>query len=487
MSLGDIAENILTGKRTASLEELQAMLVYAPFGIILTDENGRIVEWNSEMERIGGFSQKHVLGQYLWDVRFWTAYQQKGGQEMVDMLAKRVRQTLDSGVVAWNENSGARPYTDVAGKIHFYQDRVFVICDGGKNKLCFFIQDVTGQIMDWKKDQTVIQRARSRIEELEQANHDAFALLEMGDLLQGCQTLAEAHQIVGKYAADLFPRSSGAIYQYNSNQRLLEMVNSWGNTSLSDALFSLNACWAMRRGQVHEISSPVGELICEHYHPENSGAESFLCVPFSTQTETIGLLTLGLAPGVDMNGARSLALILAGRVAISLANLQLRAALFDLSTRDTLTGLFHVVHFKHNLEREIRIASLKHAPLAVLTIRLNGYNEILERWGSEKASLLISEAAQNLLQVIHSPAFVCRLEGERFAAAFPEMQVPQVLEQIGALLLSSNTWDTLPDDAPHVCWQIGSAEFPRDGLTVADLLQEAEFSLLGPKSDKISP
>ena len=54
--------------------------------------------------------------------------------------------------------------------------------------------------------------------------------------------------------------------------------------------FSLEDCWALRLGQLHEVVDEQTGLLCEHFtHPLPAGS---LCLPLTVHGETLGVLCL---------------------------------------------------------------------------------------------------------------------------------------------------------------------------------------------------
>ena len=39
-------------------------------GVAITDEKGKLIEWNDSMAAITGYKREKILGQYIWDVQF---------------------------------------------------------------------------------------------------------------------------------------------------------------------------------------------------------------------------------------------------------------------------------------------------------------------------------------------------------------------------------------------------------------------------------
>jgi hypothetical protein len=76
----------------------------------------------------------------------------------------------------------------------------------------------------------------------------------------------------------------------------LETVARWGAEPPVAAVFALEDCWAMRRGQPHEVVDAQGSLLCRHF--ARRAETGYLCVPLTVQGETLGVFCLiGVSPG----------------------------------------------------------------------------------------------------------------------------------------------------------------------------------------------
>jgi len=53
-----------------SEEKFRSFVEQSAEGILLTDEKGRIIEWNKAYERIIGMKSEQVAGKYLWDIQY---------------------------------------------------------------------------------------------------------------------------------------------------------------------------------------------------------------------------------------------------------------------------------------------------------------------------------------------------------------------------------------------------------------------------------
>ena len=54
-----------------SEQKFRSIIEQSTDGFILTDEEGRIIEFNKGMEKISGYTREDNLDKYLWDSEFF--------------------------------------------------------------------------------------------------------------------------------------------------------------------------------------------------------------------------------------------------------------------------------------------------------------------------------------------------------------------------------------------------------------------------------
>ncbi len=95
-----------------------------------------------------------------------------------------------------------------------------------------------------------------------------------------------------------------------------------------------------------------------------------------------------------------------------------RSELFDLATRDGLTGLFVIRHFREILNREVIQAQLTKQPLAVILIDIDNFKMINDTYGHPAGDMVLKKIAEILCSCcrikrpLHKVDFVARYGGE---------------------------------------------------------------------------
>lgn len=284
-------------------------------------------------------------------------------------------------------------------------------------------------------------RLRLGVDELRQHNDKMILLNEMGDLLQICSTAEEAYTIIREYGERLFLEESGAICMINNSRNIVETAVVWGKHPPKQDVFTLNECWALRRGRIHLLNEGGLELLCPHLTTQPPLAA--LCIPMMAHGETMGILHLqnGLASSDQPNQEQAviteiqlqLAKAMADTIALALANLKLRVSLHEQSIRDPLTDLFNRRYLEETLEREIHRAARLQRSVAVIMLDIDHFKRYNDTFGHEAGDILLRELGVFLKQQIRGGDVACRYGGEEFILILPEISLED-LRQIAERL-----------------------------------------------------
>jgi PAS domain S-box-containing protein len=81
-----------------SESRLRSFIETSQDSVVLIDEEGRVIEWNSGSERISGIPKTEVVGRYIWDITFTMAPQERRTGELLTHLEHVMRSSLSTGV-----------------------------------------------------------------------------------------------------------------------------------------------------------------------------------------------------------------------------------------------------------------------------------------------------------------------------------------------------------------------------------------------------
>ena len=317
-------------------------------------------------------------------------------------------------------------------------------------------------------------------------------LSQLGELLLSCQTAEEAYDIVAKVMLQLFPEQSGALCVINSSRNLVEAVAVWGSNLATDRAFTPEDCWALRRGRAHTIGDGSTSPRCAHMQSAVSGFT--VCIPMVAQGETVGVLHLeepplqpgeeAIATGLLAERVR-LANTIAEQVSLSLANLRLREALRNQSIRDPLTGLFNRRYLDDSLQREMRRATRKGRPLAILMLDLDHFKRFNDTFGHEAGDTLLRHLGSFLQSYIRADDLAFRYGGEEFVVILPEAKLDSARLRAEQLVRDFRRLDVQYRGSTlgPLTVSVGLAAFPDHGTTAEAVLRAADQALYRAKAE----
>lgn len=307
-------------------------------------------------------------------------------------------------------------------------------------------------------------------------NREMQMLTEIDDLLQTCFNVEEAFQVINQFVRKFFPDEAGTVYVLSPSRDLLEAVAVWGEATL-EREFAPADCLALRSGRVYRVDNVQFNLICPHVHSSEAG--SYLCVPMMALSEILGLVHLRQPARALSDSTRTIAITLAGHIALALANLKLRESLHQMSFRDGLTGLFNRRYMEETLERELRRATRAQKPLGVIMLDLDYFKKFNDEYGHEAGDKLLRELGSLLNKNIRAGDVACRYGGEEFTLIFPDASLETVLRRA----------EQVHDQVKHLHVRIGDhllegitaslgvALYPDHAIASDDLLRAADRAL----------
>ncbi len=282
-----------------------------------------------------------------------------------------------------------RKHVEFVSNVYLVEGRKVIQCN---------IRDITERKLAEDRARKVNDDLLALVAELQRRDRETKRHSEMNELLQSCTTQEEAFEIVGLKAGDLFVGQSGCLAVMRAGEHLLEPVAQWGAERLVVADFTLDDCWALRRGQVHEVTDPSQAIACHHFaKPPTS---SYLCVPLTVQGDTLGVLSVVDAPPArdgTAAGQAQVAVSVGETIKLVLSNLRLREKLGEQANRDALTGLFNRRYLDDSLSRELSLSLRRKAPLSIAVLDVDHFKEFNDTFGHDAGDMAIRTLAELLV------------------------------------------------------------------------------------------
>lgn len=355
--------------------------------------------------------------------------------------------------------------------------------------LLAFISVNIEQRRRWRSEQ---RAARSALE-LQAALGDSRQLAEtlrrlslLGEMLQSCREPDEAIAVIERALPPLLPDTSGCLALINTSHNLVEACTHWGprGADLSQAVFTPDDCWALRRSQPHPGFGEVAAPICAHLLHADVTAGYTLCLPLSAQGQVLGVLSLVSAQAIDP-GAREALLTIGDQVALALTNLRLQQSLREQSIRDPLTGLFNRRYLEASLPRELVRAERRGAQFALLMLDLDHFKTYNDSHGHDAGDALLAQFGGLLTHMCRGEDIPCRYGGEEFTIVLVDIDEASALMRAEAIRAATarielrHRGQRLP--SPSV--SIGVAMYPRDGHAPEELREAADQALYRAKRE----
>jgi diguanylate cyclase (GGDEF)-like protein/PAS domain S-box-containing protein len=332
------------------------------------------------------------------------------------------------------------------------------------------------------------QTMQRRLALLEQRSSENVLLKELGDLLQICRTVDEAYPIIARYAHQLVPVGSGALYLMHEVDEPVENVAAWGEAPPAEAELAVNECWALRRGRLHLVSNSAKDLNCAHIKPPLP--PSYLCTPLIAQGETIGLLHLRFGKGdpairsESLEDSRRLSVMIAEHIALALSNLSLRDKLRSQAIRDPLTGLFNRRYMEETLDREIRRAVRHSLPVSVILFDIDHLKRVNDGYGHDAGDAGLKALGNLMLKTFRGEDVPCRFGGDEFAIILPEATVSDAFRRAEQFREAFKRLE-FEHEGKHfgpMTLSLGISAYPDHGSSVERLLQIADAASYAAKA-----
>ena len=357
---------------------------------------------------------------------------------------------------------------------------------GQKQGGVVFVRDIT----DRKEADRQLSKA---LQEAESHARENIELSELGDLLQSCHTSQEAYKMSENALAQIFGSRPGALCIINPSRDLVEARAVWSNCATTELGFSPDDCWGLRRGKPYGDRGPGKPLPCSHVRGDPIG--DYLCVPLIAHGETLGVMYLEKGPnasGLDSDGEqiqqarlRRLAIAVAERVSLALANLRLREMLRNQSIRDPLTGLYNRRYLEESLTRELRRAVRAKRPVSVVMMDLDNFKHFNDTFGHQAGDLLLKEIASLLGTRVRAGDLACRFGGEEFSLVLCESDIEGTSKCVSSICEAVRhlSVDYRGQTLSRVTISAGISNYPAHYDTLEDLIHAADKALYAAKNN----
>jgi diguanylate cyclase (GGDEF)-like protein/PAS domain S-box-containing protein len=455
-----------------ALEESEAryrrLFETAKDGILILDgDTGRIVDVNPFLQDMLGYSKAELMGKALWEI---------GPVKDITASLEAMHHLQNTDYIRYEDlpletKAGERKQVEFVSNVYLVNGWRVIQCN---------IRDITAR----KRAESLAQAANEEllvlVDELQWRDREMQLLNHLNDLLQSCVTLEEAYKVITLTASELFPGQNGCLAISHSRDQQFAVVAHWGKEAIMESTFSLDDCWALRRGQLHEVDDPQAGLLCHHFmHAPQAG---YLCLPLTVLGETLGVLCL--IEGVTLKGKhhlslQQLAVTVGETIKLSLSNLKLRDELRQQAIHDPLTGLFNRRYLDGTLPRELHRAQRRSAPLCIVMLDIDGFKQFNDSFGHGPGDSLLREFGRILRERLRKSDVSCRYGGDEFVLVLPDSSITDTQERVEQIRIFAKGLQIRHGEqmVGKVTLSAGIAQAPEHATADSELLRAADEAM----------
>lgn len=149
-----------------------------------------------------------------------------------------------------------------------------------------------------------------------------------------------------------------------------------------------------------------------------------------------------------------------------------------LADHDTLTKLINRRRFQSDFAHTINQAERYQHQSALLFLDLDAFKEINDLSGHLVGDRLLRQIADTMRQIVRSTDLLARLGGDEFAIVIPESTEDQAIELADKICKVISQVSIFTETLTHYASvSIGIALFPEHGLTVPELMANADMAM----------
>jgi len=436
--------------------------------LILDGDTGRIIDANPFLQDLLGYPERELIGKALWEI---------GPVKDIPASQAAMRELQKNEYIRYEDipletKAGEHKHVEFVSNVYLVSGFRVIQCN---------IRDITERKQAQAQVLTTNEELLTLVTELQWRDRQMQLMNRMNELLQSCITPDEAYRVITLCAADLFPGHNGSLAILPSRNENLEVVSRWGTEVLMEPSFALDACWALRLGQIHEVVDLETGLLCHHFqHPPQGG---YFCLPLTVQGEMLGVLSLidnTIKRGEHPPGLKQLAVTVGETIKLSLSNLKLRDELRSQAIQDPLTGLFNRRYLDETLPRELNRAQRLGTPLCVVMLDMDGFKQFNDAFGHGPGDELLRTFAEVLRKYLRKSDISCRYGGDEFVLIMPDSPIAdtqQRVEQIRIHLKELQQVQHAGQQLDIVTLSAGIASMPEHGSTESELLKAADEAM----------
>jgi diguanylate cyclase (GGDEF)-like protein len=463
-------------KSKAKFRDSQKMLhlISDAIPILVCDKNQEKFFINQKFEELFGYPRKTSSpGETLW---FLTSPDEAYKETIKNQWCNYLKQcdekscALEQTEVTITCRDGIERHIECRHAV--MGDRIMVVCN-----------DMT----EFRRTEDELTKANEKLKawvyELALHNQRMNLLHLMGEALQVCHDLNDAYAVIKQYSPQLFPHTSGVLYDRDDTEQILKAIVTWGRHSHNDHNFDAETCRALQKGLLFSGTLPVSDCTCRHAGSTRN--TNILCLPLMAEGKPQGLMHIAFQENREYEkGTQELALVVTEHLALSIVNLKLRESLRLQAIRDKLTGLFNRRYMEASLEQEFLRSQRNHRPVSIMMLDIDNFKQFNDTYGHDAGDALLTAFGGILQNLVRKEDIACRFGGEEFILILPETALEVAAKRAEHFReeLKHASIQHLNRDFGNVTVSLGVAAYPDHGQDVQTVMRKADEALYNAKN-----
>lgn len=214
-----------------------------------------------------------------------------------------------------------------------------------------------------------------------------------------------------------------------------------------------------------------------------------LVVPIISKEESLGTISLyAQKPSTYTRMELEILQTLTGFLAPVLMESKKGAAQAAGKVLDPVTQIPRISYLTTAGPRLISLAERDRAPASVLSIEIRNLNQISRLYGASIANSALKKVADCIKQELRETDVLVRFGHRGFVAFLPGVRNDQAIHCAQRLRhqIESHASATVGQNCPVVC-RIGTASYPKDGISILVLLRSAQQNSEAPAEESATP
>ena len=338
------------------------------------------------------------------------------------------------------------------------------------------------------------QNPRDWLNDIAAAQREALGLARLAEAVSGSLHLQSVSQTLLESVREIAPCDACALFLPDDEEDILRGTAAIGANE-RHLIGSMARIGTYLTGRAFSQGQPVvasflpDDLCLRDVSDSWTPLRSTLIVPLQQDGHSLGTLNL-YAAAPDAFGLETLRVmrVVATQAARALDNARRFHEIHESAYTDALTGLRNARYLREFLERETNRAQRDGAPFAVLTIDLDNFKPINDRFGHGRGDQVLRDCGEILGAHLRNYDLAARYAGDEFVVVLSRTDALQAnivaaklkiaVEKYGQKLIAREP------EFPQVGISIGVAMYPDDGADLPALLCRSDAAMYQDKQSR---